>query len=80
MSSTGPLSELESLQLQVAELTRTLAERDQVRQDGPEQANLLRTIVEGTSADIGTDFFRSLVKQSSLHNAQSSRLVGLRRG
>ena len=62
MSSTGPLSELESLQLQVAELTRTLAERDQVRQDGPEQANLLRTIVEGTSADIGTDFFRSLVK------------------
>jgi PAS domain S-box-containing protein len=63
MSSTGPLSELESLRLQVAELTRTLAERDQVLQDWPEQANLLRAIVEGTSADIGVEFFRSLVKQ-----------------
>jgi len=63
MSSTGPLSELESLRWQVAELTRTLAERDQALQDGPEQANLLRAIVEGTSADIGTEFFRSLVKQ-----------------
>ncbi|MDP1945990.1 MAG: PAS domain S-box protein [Nitrospirota bacterium] len=62
MSSTGPLSELESLRWQVAALTRTLAERDQVRQDGPEQANLLRAIVEGTSADIGVEFFRSLVK------------------
>lgn len=67
MSSTGPLSELESLRLQVAELTRTLAERDQVRQDGPEQANLLRAIVEGTSADIGVEFLRSFVK----HLAQS---------
>ena len=62
MSSTGPLSELESLRWQVAALTRTLAERDQVRQDGPEQANLLRAIVEGTAADIGVEFFRSLVK------------------
>lgn len=66
MSSTGPLSELESLRWQVAALTRTLAERDQVRQDGPEQANLLRAIVEGTSADIGVEFFRSLVKHFAL--------------
>ncbi|MDO8357842.1 MAG: PAS domain S-box protein [Nitrospirota bacterium] len=62
MSSTGPLSEVESLRLQVVALTRTLAERDQALQDGPEQANLLRAIVEGTSADIGVEFFRSLVK------------------
>ncbi len=67
MSSTGPLSELESLRLQVAELTRTLAERDQTLQDRPEQSNLLRAIVEGTSADIGVEFFRSFVK----HLAQS---------
>ena len=66
MSGTGHLSELESLRLQVADLQRELAERDRHLdrnlQDQPEQAGLLRTIVEGTAADTGEEFFRSLVR------------------
>ena len=61
MSSVEDLSELECLRLQVAELTRTLADRDQsVRaqrhhleetiQDLREQSQDLRAIVEGTAA------------------------------
>jgi len=66
MSGTGHLSELESLRLQVADLQRELAERDRDLdrnpQGQPEQAALLRTIVEGTVADTGEEFFRSLVR------------------
>ncbi len=66
MSGTGHMSELESLRLQVADLQRELAERDwhldRNLQDQPEQAGLLRTIVEGTAADTGEEFFRSLVR------------------
>jgi PAS domain S-box-containing protein len=66
MSGTGHLSELESLRLQVADLVRELAERDRHLdrnlQDQSEQSDLLRTIVEGTAADTGEEFFRSLVR------------------
>lgn len=73
MSTTGHLSELESLRSQVADLSRTLAERDRHLdrnlQDQPEQSNLLRTIIEGTAAETGDEFFASLVTHltSTLH-------------
>ncbi|MEP6958097.1 MAG: PAS domain S-box protein, partial [Nitrospirota bacterium] len=74
MSSADHLSELESLRLQVAELSRALAERDRhldrSRQDQPEQSDLLRAIVEGTAADTGEEFFRSLVR----HLAQALKV------
>lgn len=72
MSSTNDLSELESLRSQVADLTRALAEREQLMQaqrhhleetmrDLREQSNLLRTIIERTAAEAGDEFFASLV-------------------
>jgi PAS domain S-box-containing protein len=72
MSSADHLSELESLRSQVAALTRQVAERDhtmeaqgrhleQTMQDLQEQSYLLRTIIEGTAADTGDEFFASLV-------------------
>ena len=80
MSTTGHLSELESLRLQVADLSRALAERDQSMrtqshhleekmQDLREQSHLLRTIIEGTAAETGDEFFASLVNHltSTLH-------------
>src|SRR5687767_2475975 len=63
MSSPGQLSELESLRSQVADLTHALAQRDRSMQDLREQSHLLRTIVEGTAAETGDDFFASLVTQ-----------------
>ena len=62
MSRIDHLPELESLRSQVAELSRTLAERDQSMQDLHEQSDLLRAIVEGTASDTGEEFFRSLVR------------------
>ena len=62
MSRTDHLPELESLRSQVAELSRTLAERDQSMQDLREQSDLLRAIVEGTATDTGEEFFRSLIR------------------
>lgn len=62
MSSPDCLAELESLRSQVAELLRTLAERDRSMQDLREQSDLLRTIVEETATNTGEDFFRSLVR------------------
>jgi PAS domain S-box-containing protein len=80
MSTTGHLSELESLRSQVADLARALAERDQALQaqqqgiDGElqdlrKQSDLLRAIMEGTAADTGDDFFVSLATHltSTLH-------------
>ncbi len=61
MSSTNHLSELESLRSQVADLTRALAERDVSMRNLREQSNLLRTIIEGTAAETGDEFFASLV-------------------
>jgi PAS domain S-box-containing protein len=61
MNSTDHLSELESLRSQVADLTRVLAERDVSMRDLREQSNLLRTIIEGTAAETGDEFFASLV-------------------
>ena len=72
MSSTGHLPELESLRSQVADLARALAERDhsmqahtqhleQTLQGFREQSHLLRTIIEGTAAETGDEFFTSLV-------------------
>ena len=80
MSTTGQLSELESLRLQVADLTRELAERDQsisaqrhhleeTMQDLREQSQLLGTIIEDPAAQTGDEFFASLVTHltSTLH-------------
>lgn len=80
MSSVEHLSELKSLRLQVAELSRALAERDQsagppnhhlgkTMQDLREQSHLLRTIIEGTAAETGDEFFALLVTHltSTLH-------------
>ena len=72
MSSTDHLSELESLRSQVADLSRELAERDQsmraqshhfeeTMQDLREQSHLLHTIIEGTAAETGDEFFAALV-------------------
>ena len=72
MSSTDHLSELESLRSQVVDLARELAERDQsmraqshhfeeTMQDLREQSHLLHTIIEGTAAETGDEFFASLV-------------------
>ncbi len=61
MNSTDHLSELDSLRSQVADLTRALAERDVSMRDLREQSNLLRTIIEGTAAETGDEFFASLV-------------------
>ena len=61
MSQTEHLPEIESLRLQVAELSQKLAERDQSMQDLREQSDLLRAIVEGTAGDTGKQFFQSLV-------------------
>ena len=61
MNSTDHLSELESLRSQVADLTRALAERDVSMRDLREQSNLLLTIIEGTAAETGDEFFASLV-------------------
>jgi len=74
MSRTDRLSELESQRSQVADLTHALAERDRhldrSLQNQPEQSDLLRTIVEGTAADTGEEFFRSLVR----HLAQALKV------
>jgi PAS domain S-box-containing protein len=80
MSCIDHLSELEALRLQVADLTRALAERTQSMsaerrdlvetiQDLREQSQLLRTIIEGTAAETGDEFFASLVRHltSTLH-------------
>ncbi|NWF73264.1 MAG: PAS domain S-box protein [Nitrospirae bacterium] len=80
MSCTDNLSELETLRLQVADLTRALAERDQLLsaerhqleeaiQDLREQSHRFRAIVEGTAAETGDEFFTSLVRHltSTLH-------------
>jgi len=80
MSSAEHLSELESLRLQVAELSRALAERkasmrapnhhvDETMQGLREQSHLLRTIIEATAAETGEEFFASLVMHltSTLH-------------
>ena len=71
MNGTNHPSELESLRLQVADLTRALAEREQSMQaqrhhfentvrELREQSNLLRTIIVGTAAETGDQFFASL--------------------
>lgn len=73
MSHTDHRPELESLQTQVAELARALGERDasmqaqslhleETLEDLREQSHLLRTIIEGTAAETGDEFFASLVK------------------
>jgi PAS domain S-box-containing protein len=73
MSCTNHLSELEVLRLQVADLSRKLVEREQSMsaehrdlvetiQDLRKQSQLLRTIIEGTAAETGDEFFASLVK------------------
>lgn len=80
MSSSGHLSELESLRSQVANLSRELAERDQsmiaqrhhfeeTMQDLRERSLLLRTIMEGTADETGDEFFAALVTHltSALH-------------
>ena len=72
MSGTGQLPELESLRAQLAEVARELAERDRTLheqashrdhrlQDLQEQSALLRTMIEGTAAETGEQFFASLV-------------------
>lgn len=72
MSGTGQLPELESLRMQLADVARELAERDRTLQeetihrddrlqDLQEQSVLLRTLVEGTAAETGEQFFASLV-------------------
>jgi hypothetical protein len=61
MSSTGHLSEVESLRSQMADLTRALAGRDQSMRDLREQSHLLRTTIEGTASETGDEFFASLV-------------------
>ncbi|MEO8340196.1 MAG: PAS domain S-box protein [Nitrospirota bacterium] len=61
MSSIDHLSEIDSLRSQVAELERTLAERDRSMQDLREHRHLLRTIAEGTAVETGDAFFASLV-------------------
>jgi signal transduction histidine kinase len=72
MSSTGHLSEVESLRSLIADLTRALAGRDQSTRaqshhleepmrDLREQSHLLRTTIEGTAAETGDEFFASLV-------------------
>ena len=72
MSSTGHLSEVESLRSQMADLTRALAGRDQsmraqshhleeTMRDLREQSHLLRTTIEGTAAETGDESFASLV-------------------
>lgn len=72
MSQTSHVPELDSLRSQVADLVRELAARDQTMQaqtqrlthtlrDLQEQSHVLRTIVEGTAADTGDEFFASLV-------------------
>ncbi len=74
MSGTGQLPELESLRMQLADVARELAERDRTLQeqtihrddrlqDLQEQSVLLRTLVEGTAAETGEQFFASLVNQ-----------------
>jgi len=71
MSTIDHLSELESLRSQVADLAYELAARDQsmqvqhqsfehVMQDLRAQSDLLKTIMEGTAADTGDEFFASL--------------------
>jgi len=80
MSCIDHLSELEALRLQVADLTRALAERDQslsaerhqpeeTIQNFRERSHRLRAIVEGTAAETGDEFFTSLVRHltSTLH-------------
>lgn len=72
MSQTSHAPELDSLRSQVSDLVRELAARDQTMQaqtqrlthtlqDLQEQSHLLRTIIEGTAADTGDEFFASLV-------------------
>jgi hypothetical protein len=72
MSSTGHLSEVESLRSRMADRTRALAGRDQSMQaqtyhleettrDLREQSHLLRATIEGTAAKTGDEFFASLV-------------------
>lgn len=80
MSSPGQAPELESLRLQVADLARELAARDQSMQiqqqslehaveDLRAQSDLLQAIMEGTAADTGDEFFASLATHltASLH-------------
>jgi PAS domain S-box-containing protein len=80
MSSTDHLSELEALRSQVADLSRELAEREQLmsaeryhleemKQDFREQTQLLRAIIEGPAAETGEEFFAALVTHltSALH-------------
>ena len=80
MSSTDHLLELESLRSQVADLSRALAEREQSMsaqrhhfeeeiQDHRERSQLLRTLIEGTAAETGEEFFAALVNHltSTLH-------------
>ncbi len=71
VSRTNHLTELESLRLQVSELTRALREQastsqghepDETLEDLREESRLLRTIVEGTAAATGNEFFASLVQ------------------
>jgi len=72
MSCTDHLLELESLRLQVADLKRTLAEReqmlsgqprklDEIKQDVRERSHRLHAIVEGTAAETGEEFLASFV-------------------
>ncbi len=71
MNSTGKIPELEFLRVQVADLARELAARDQsieihqqtlehVKQDLRAQSDLLKAIVKGTTTDTGDEFFASL--------------------
>ncbi|MEO5955407.1 MAG: PAS domain S-box protein, partial [Nitrospiraceae bacterium] len=73
MSCTDHLLEIESLRSQIAELSRTLAERNQsmqvqqqslehVMQDLRAQSGLLKAIMESTAADTGDEFFASLAR------------------
>lgn len=87
MSCIDHLSELETLRLQVADLTRALAERDQslsperhqpeeTIQNFREQSHRLRAIVEGIAAETGDEFFTSLVRHlTSTFLKRSSRAL-----
>ncbi|MDH4300876.1 MAG: PAS domain S-box protein, partial [Nitrospira sp.] len=72
MSATSHPPELDLLRRQVADLARELTERDQAfrhqsqrlddeLEDLREQSEMLRTIVAGTAAATGEDFFQTLV-------------------
>jgi GAF domain-containing protein len=80
-------SELDSLRSQVVDLSRELAERDQALrergrhldselQDLREQSKQLHTIITGTAAETGDDFFPALVTQLTSLLGMAYAVVG----